>query len=51
MKDSINFMRMALSKLPKTFGIEEFQKGYFPHFFNMPEYQSYIGSVPSIEFT
>ena len=29
--DSINFIPMALSKLPKTFGLSELKKGYFPH--------------------
>ena len=33
--DSISFLPMALSKLPKTFGFEEEKhKSYFPHFFN-----------------
>lgn len=41
--DSINFIPMSLSKLPKTFGIHELKKGYFPHYFNIPENQNYIG--------
>jgi len=32
--DSINFLPMALSKLPKSFGLDELRKGYFPHLFN-----------------
>lgn len=32
--DSYSFLPMALSKLPKTFGIEEMKKGHFPHLFN-----------------
>ena len=48
--DSINFMPMALSKLPKTFGINEHKKGYFPHFFNIPENQNYIGLYPDISY-
>lgn len=35
-KDSINFMPMALSKLPKTFDLHELKKGYFPHFLTRP---------------
>ena len=33
--DSLNFLPMALSRLPKTFGLTNvLKKGYFPHFFN-----------------
>nr|XP_006814395.1 PREDICTED: uncharacterized protein LOC102808859 [Saccoglossus kowalevskii] len=28
--DSLDFLPMALSKLPKTFGIDELHKGFFP---------------------
>lgn len=48
--DSFNFLPMSLSKLPKTFGIEELKKGFFPHLFNRPENQSYVGAVPSEAF-
>ena len=48
--DSINFIPMALSKMPKTFGLNELKKGYFPHFFNTPTNQSYIGSYPEQHF-
>jgi hypothetical protein len=34
MIDSINFLPMALAKLPAMFGFEELKKGYFPHLFN-----------------
>lgn len=44
--DSLNFFQMPLSRLPKTFGLTELKKGYFPHFFNRPENQSYIGPYP-----
>ena len=44
--DSINFIPMALSKMPKTFGLNELKKGFFPHFFNTPKNQSFIGSYP-----
>ena len=49
-KDSINFMPMSLSKLPKTFDLIELKKGYFPHFFNTPENQSYIGKFPDAHY-
>ena len=32
--DSMNFIPMALEKMPKTFGISELAKGYFPHLYN-----------------
>ncbi len=32
--DSINFLPMALAKLPKSFGLDELKKGYFPHLYN-----------------
>jgi len=32
--DSYNFLPMPLSALPKTLGIEEICKGYFPHLLN-----------------
>ena len=35
--DSHNLNPMPLSKFPKTFGIHEMHKRYFPHLFNIPE--------------
>ena len=32
--ESLNFLPMPLKALPKTFGLTELKKGYFPHFFN-----------------
>ena len=32
--DSLNFFPMALSNFPKSFGLTELKKGFFPHFFN-----------------
>lgn len=34
-KDSINFIPMALAKLPKCFDLTELNKGYFPHFLHL----------------
>lgn len=48
--DSYNFLPMSLAKLPKTFGINELEKGYFPHLFNKSENQSYTGDVPKAEY-
>jgi hypothetical protein len=32
--DSMNFVAQPLSSFPKTFGLTELKKGYFPHYFN-----------------
>jgi G:T-mismatch repair DNA endonuclease (very short patch repair protein) len=39
MLDSVNFLPMPLAKLPKSFGLSELKKGYFPHLFNTQENQ------------
>ena len=48
--DSYNFIPIALSKLPKSFGINKLKKGFFPHLFNTPENQNYMGKIPGKEF-
>ena len=48
--DSLNFMPMALAALPKTFGVPELCKGYFPHLFNKEENQSYVGPIPPVHY-
>jgi hypothetical protein len=35
-----------LRDFPKTFGLEELVKGYFPHEFNQDENQEYVGPYP-----
>lgn len=47
--DSLCFLLMPLSAMPKTFGFHELSKGYFPHMFNTEDNQLYIGSLPSAE--
>ena len=44
--DSLNFIPMSLAKFPKTFGMRELCKGYFPHLFNKEENQNYVGPIP-----
>lgn len=44
--DSISFFMCPLRALPKTFGLTNVKKGYFPHFFNKPENFSYVGPIP-----
>ena len=43
--DSFNFMNLALTNLPATFGLQEMKKGYFPHLANRNEYWDYIGPL------
>ena len=51
MIDSINFLPMALSKLPEMFGISELAKGYFPHLYNKKDNQHTILShLPDAKF-
>ena len=48
--DSLSFFPMALSNFPKTFGLTELKKGFFPHFFNTKENEAYVGPMPAQEF-
>ena len=45
--DSLNFLQMPLKSFPKTFGMSEFKKGYFPHYFNKECNKDYVGNIPS----
>ena len=45
--DSLNFVQMGLALFPKTFGLKELKKGYFPHYFNKKCNQNYVGPIPS----
>ena len=45
--DSLNFLQMPLRAFPKTFGMNELKKGYFPHYFNKACNENYIGPMPS----
>lgn len=44
--DLMNFFPMALANFPKTFGLNEPKKGFFPHFFNAQQNQIYEGYMP-----
>ena len=48
--DSLNFMPMPLAQFPKTFGMSELCKGYFPHMFNKEENQNYVGAIPDVDY-
>ena len=45
--DSLNFLQMPLKDFPKTFGMNELKKGYFPHYFNKTCNKNYVGSIHS----
>ena len=45
--DSLNFLQMPLKSFPKTFGMSELKKGYFPHYFNKEYNKDYVGTIPS----
>jgi len=44
--DSISFTLIPLKDFPKTFGLKELAKGYFPHKFNTDDNQNYVGPYP-----
>ncbi|XP_043268101.1 uncharacterized protein [Venturia canescens] len=49
--DSLNYFHMPLSALPKAFGLTgPIAKGIFPHLFNKPENQNYVGELPTIDY-
>ena len=45
--DSLNFFPMALALFHQTIGLREEAKGFFPHFFNVPTLQQYVGAMPA----
>lgn len=45
--DSLNFVAAPLSSFPKTFGLTELKKGFFPHYFNKKSNQNYVGKIPA----
>lgn len=48
--DSHNFISAPLATFPKTFGLNELKKGYFPHYFNTKENKNYIGPLPDKKY-
>ena len=47
--DSLSFLPMPLSAMPKSFGLTELKKGYFPFLFNEPKNYNYEGPLPPRE--
>ena len=39
---------MSLIALPKAYDLTEIEKDTFPHLFNIPENQNYIGELPPL---
>jgi hypothetical protein len=49
--DSVNFLPMPLSKIPKSFGLTELHKGFFPYFFNTVENENVsLPGLPDIKY-
>lgn len=51
-RDTLLHIPAALEQLPKMFGLDEskFKKGFFPHKFNLPENQNYVGRIPDKKY-
>ena len=45
--DSLNFVQSRLKDFPKTFGLTELKKGFFPHYFNKDCHKNYVGPLPA----
>ena len=43
--DSLMFLRMPLSAMPKSFGLTELKKGYWPFLANKPDFYDYEGPL------
>ena len=49
--DSLNFLPMPLAQLPKSFGLVELKKGFFPHFYNTAKHQNdVLISLPDVKY-
>ena len=48
--DSLCFIPMRLANFPKTFGLNELAKGFFPHYFNIEANQNYEGPLPDASY-
>ena len=48
--DLLCFLPMPLASFPSTFNFTELKKGFFPHLFNTPDHQQYVGRIPDLEF-
>jgi hypothetical protein len=48
--DSYCFVNQPLKNFPKTFGLSGIGKGDFPHEFNKPQFQQYVGPMPHLDY-
>ena len=49
--DSVNFLPMPLAALPKSFGLTELKKGFFPHLYNTFEMKEpYLSHLPDVSY-
>ncbi|KAK3918067.1 putative DNA polymerase [Frankliniella fusca] len=48
--DSLMFLPMPLSAMPRSFGLHELKKGYMPFLANKPEFYTYEGPMLDKEF-
>ena len=48
--DSLCFLPTPRASFPSTFNLTELKKGFFPHLFNTPDNQQYVGRIPDLEF-
>ena len=49
-KDSLCFLPMPLAAFTATFNLRELKKRYFPHLFNTPDIQTYVGPIPALSY-
>ena len=49
--DSLNFLPMPLAQLPKSFGLNELKKGFFPHYYNTEAHQNAsLEKLPDVKY-
>lgn len=48
--DSLSYLSMPLSAFPKTFGLTEMAKGWFPFWANTHKFQDYVGPMLSVDY-
>lgn len=49
-KGSLSFLNMPLSNFPKTFGLTELKKGFFPHKLSKLENSQYAKKIPDLKY-
>lgn len=49
-KDSLSFLNIPVANFPKTFGLTELKKGFFPHKFSTLENLQYEGTILDLKY-